>query len=951
MILNSLIFTIKDNQFAILGQSLDDVTNKLIKFGDIYEQYGFAGKNGVLSVLFGKNSGKSGLSSEALKDLVDDFEAVLELSKETGGSVKDLTKVYGDLDSRILSYINNTKDSSITTEGFIKSLNKSTISAKATSAALRATAIAGNMLVFALGSELISILISCANASDRLRDSAKELGDTFSTSVEDINSYKSQIEELYATINDSSSSYEDTYNARQNLLQIQDELIEKYGSEADAINLVTQAINGQTEALDQLSAQQWQETINEFNTGSGITDKISDFFVNLSGGHSSNFERFVDEFENATASFYVSPNNDEFARILKEDLGLSSVFSEQRGEKFTLTGDLEDVYQQLLNIQSLAEDLGMNDSFLANLSRQAGEVKSTLDDYQEFYNQYVLNDKIFGNAEYENIFNEINDAYKEYQDVFVKGDKDAINEAKQNFAEIVQSATEGIDDKSVVDYFNSMYPDLQAVVGSWDFEVKFNAALDDDSNNFENEIKDALANFESVEDIQNYNPEIATDEQITAYAKLNDVAREYGLTLDDLINKLSQMGLIESQIKDDLLDRLIPSRTDLSAGFESAMSDALAGVDSDVVTKWVNSLSEEDAFIANSDQFVQALKKQADSLDGATLSAEDYDAALQEVKNAQNQIEDIADTTATISSSISQIATQLKPQFDELADAYQEIFSEDGFSLDVVDNEMLENLRSSFEDIEDEVGVAFDTSEMEKFFSVLTNGASTADEVQQAFNDLATAYLYSTDTMENLNDETANAIEQQLQEMGVTNANEVVSAALAQQKLNLGVANLYAAQTGKSLENATAEEIVRFAAEQIEMGNLSQEMAQLLLQKASLNLTTIDTQADIDNLIALAETAGATAQTLNILNSAKGRFGSTTSDSLDALRARKDIALGINNAPELDFDYEPVKLDFDGAYAGSKDAAGKAGKEAADEYKKKFEEELDDLQSLHERGR
>lgn len=933
-------------QLGVLNKSFAEITTTFTNGNGIKETLkSFSQtRSGIKGVL---NSFSSGISKLDVKNISQYNKLIQEgVSSQTAWNRTMLSssKAAQDL-------VESANGATVSTKALTQAQNQSTTASKAGAVALRAVAIAGNMVVFTLGSELISILMSCANASDRLRDSAKELGDVFSTSVEDINSYKSQIEELYTTINDNSSSYEETYNARQNLLQIQDELIEKYGSEAGAINLVTQAINGQTEALDQLSAQQWQETVNEFNAGNGLTEKISDFFVNLIGGYSSNFERFVDEVENATASFYVTPDNDEFAKILKEDLGLSSVFSEQRGEKFTLTGDLEDVYQQLLNIQSLAEDMGMNDSFLSSLSRQAGEVKSTLDDYQEFYNQYVLNDKIFGNAEYENIFNEINDAYKEYQDAFAKGDEDAINEAKQNFAEIVQSATEGIDDKSVVDYFNSMYPDLQAVVGSWDFEVKFKAALDDNSNNFENEIKDALANFESVEDIQNYNPEIATDEQITAYAKLNDVAREYGLTLDELISKLSQMGLIESQTKDDLLDRLIPSRTDLSAGFESAMSDAIAGVDSDVVTKWVNSLSEEDAFIANSDQFVQALKEQADSLDGATLSAEDYDSALQEVKNAQDQIEEVADTTATISSSVSQIATQLKPQFDELAEAYKEIFSEDGFSVDVVDNEMLENLRSAFEDIEEDVGVSFDTTELNKFFSVLTDGASTADEVQEAFNDLATAYLYSTDTMENLNDETAQAIEQQLQEMGVTNANEVVSAALAQQKLNLGVANLYAAQTGGTLATATAEEIVNFAAEQIEMGNLSQEMAQLLLQKASFNLSTINTEADINNLIALAETAGATAQTLNVLNAAKGRFGSTNSDSLDALRARKDLALGINNAPELNFDYEPVKLDFDGAYAGSKDAAGSAGKEAADEYKEQFEKELSSLQDLHDRGR
>ena len=314
--------------------------------------------------------------------------------------------------------------------------------------------------------------------------------------------------------------------------------------------------------------------------------------------------------------------------------------------------------------------------------------------------------------------------------------------------------------------------------------------------------------------------------------------------------------------------------------------------------------------------------------------------------------EEVADTAATISSSVSQIATQLKPQFDELAEAYKEIFSEDGFSIDVVDNEMLENLRSAFEDIEEDVGVSFDTTELNKFFSVLTDGASTADEVQQAFNDLATAYLYSTDTMENLNDETAQAIEQQLQEMGVTNANEVVTAALAQKKAELSAENLYAAQTGGTLANATAAEIAAFAAEQVQLGNVNQAMYQVLMQKAQFNLTSINTAADIDNLYQLAQAAGATAQTLSALNAAKGRFGSTGSSNLDALRARKDAQRALKNqSQQADFGFEPVEIDFDGAYDDAKKEAGKAGKEAADEYKKKFEEELDDLQSLHDRGR
>lgn len=468
----------------------------------------------------------------------------------------------------------------------------------------------------------------------------------------------------------------------------------------------------------------------------------------------------------------------------------------------------------------------------------------------------------------------------------------------------------------------------------------------DTSKRAQNKIQDLQSDLSKLQDKQNDYTSLIS-ENMSNYQQIYDTLSAYqdaGFILTPNQEQILENASAALDLIDASLGNIYKSYEDLDElDKRSRIAEKLqsSGLTENQSNRLANSLSEEELSYAGQINF--------DEVD----SIQSFNNALDKVKREANKSDNavVVNVEPTISSSVSQIATQLKPQFDELAEAYKEIFSEDGFSVDVVDNEMLENLRSAFEDIEEDVGVSFDTTELNKFFSVLTDGASTADEVQQAFNDLATAYLYSTDTMENLNDETAQAIEQQLQEMGVTNANEVVSAALAQQKLNLGVANLYAAQTGGTLATATAEEIVKFAAEQIEMGNLSQEMAQLLLQKASLNLTTIDTQADIDNLIALAETAGATAQTLNILNSAKGRFGSTNSDSLDALRARKDLALGINNAPELNFDYEPVKLDFDGAYTGSKDAAGKAGKEAADEYKKKFEEELNDLQSLHDRGK
>ena len=60
-------------------------------------------------------------------------------------------------------------------------------------------------------------------------------------------------------------------------------------------------------------------------------------------------------------------------------------------------------------------------------------------------------------------------------------------------------------------------------------------------------------------------------------------------------------------------------------------------VDADEATKWVESLTEEEAKLANSKDFENALEEQKKKLNGAALSADDYAVALQTVKDKQDE--------------------------------------------------------------------------------------------------------------------------------------------------------------------------------------------------------------------------------------------------------------------------------------------------------------------------
>ena len=243
----------------------------------------------------------------------------------------------------------------------------------------------------------------------------------------------------------------------------------------------------------------------------------------------------------------------------------------------------------------------------------------------------------------------------------------------------------------------------------------------------------------------------------------------------------------------------------------------------------------------NLEDVALAFNSVADSAENAADSASQYG----------NEI-----TVLSITDSIKQIADQLEPQFAKLGEAYRDIFTEDGFTLDNIDNSMLEDLRDTFTDIEEELGVTFDTTQLNNFFDVLTNGSSEPEDVQKAFNDLATSYLNSTDVLESLNEETAESVIKQLEQMGVTNAETIVmdrlnakkeAEDLITNKLNITkdeFIKLSADEQQALLDEADASEICRTY------------LAQLTLAENNFNKNNLDVTGKIESLKALAVAYG-----------------------------------------------------------------------------------------------
>ena len=403
-----------------------------------------------------------------------------------------------------------------------------------------------------------TVAFKCADAIKEVRDKASDLSNEFNSSQSDIESYKTQIEDLYKVINDSGSSIEEVTTARQNLMTIQDQLIEKFGDEKETIDLITQAIYGQTTALDTLTQKQWQATKNEFNKSNGFWNGFTNFF----GGYSDNIDRMLDEYGDYNTRIDMSIfsqtgkwNGEDTEKALKqlEELGYTiSRTNNGTGVPFIeLSGNASEVYDDLLEIQNLLSDesFGASDSFKNHLTSLANEANDISKTYEDMYNQYVLYEEVFTNSDYKQSFKDINDAYKEYQDAFATGDQETIDKAVANFSNILTQATDGAKgDESVIDYFNSMYPELTAIVDKWEF--KTNIIPKFDTTGIQGMSESDILKMTQTDGLQE-------GEEVfnSILAKANEYNLVTGTTneqIEQLIDLLIEWGILQGDIADKL---------------------------------------------------------------------------------------------------------------------------------------------------------------------------------------------------------------------------------------------------------------------------------------------------------------------------------------------------------------------------------------------------------------
>lgn len=777
-------------------------------------------------------------------------------------------------------------------EAIVTATNTMSFSVKAAELGMKALSVAANMALMFIVSELISGIYQFAQASKDIANSAQEIGSKFKDTKKDIISYKKKVEELQGTINDSSSSIDDVADAREELMKIQDELIEKYGTEEVSIKNITDAVNGQAKAWENLTRQQWIDAKNNFNNKSknGIVKNFSNFIH----GYKSNIDRMKKEFGEYSVdinagSITGKENRRQVEEILSKFGKLTSNGTYGNLKQLTLKGNATEVYNQLLKIQSVFnslnnESIGKNSSFVNDLGDMAESAKEVCEKYKDFWNEYLLNDKILTQgSKYSSSYKNILDDYDKYQEAANSKDKKRAKEAKQTLVESISGVMDDAlknGDKDVVSYFENIYPELKAEVDSWRFDIKFEANKD----NLKDQVKTDLEKLKgfSTEDLKEdtFNPNAVTKEQAAAYNDLIGLADNYGLSIDELIEKFQKLGLVQPKAYQELVNKFGKanvnklSKKDLEIAYTipniSLLSwDELlkkikqvkkeASEQKNIPQSFNSAWGELDDSTKNSllelaeagnltkETFLK-VEGSSDFLTKLGLSEKDIDKVINKI----NKLVDNSKQLSTMRSGISSITSA----YDEKKDSKYNTVS-----------------ASTLSSMYDTLGIKeWDKENIkawENYKEIAGDSAQSLSSLAKAQNKLASAYVNSHDFLSGLTKETQDYYEAQLTEMGVTNAHEVTTQVLANKMQYLAEQKAYAKKEGEELSKASTKNLKNFIDEQGGANKVSAALFNLAVNKEMVNNHALNFDGDVSNLLSYVEAIEGANKALNALKALK----------------------------------------------------------------------------------
>jgi hypothetical protein len=510
--------------------------------------------------------------------------------------------------------------------------------------------------ILAIGAitSVISVYNGLKQAESEAAESARQSAQALQETNNSLDSYKEKIQTLRDSLKGGNLSEEEAYNARKQLMSIQDELVAEYGDEARAINLVTGEVEDQIAAIDRLAVANAQEWLNKNNEKTGflglgksaIDQATSAMEDTRNAVLDLNNDTWIQIFKDA----YMTPGSgiewlnqlqeaqSELAKYVQDELG-GTYIEDSRAFKFenATKEEIANYYDQIIAwFNNYAAESGHKLDFgdlIGDISSQKTDILGkNFETHKANYEAYLENTAI---TQYNDAYGKILDAQEKFNEEYAKGNTEGAKVARTELETAINEAVAQAGEGSrQAKWFEGLDDDFVAIFKDMDFTDAWDAAGTQLKSLIERTLKDAGFDedidilglkqyFDNVGNlIVDQNVAGLTGQQVAGYQALVAKAKEYEMSIDELIAKLSQLGAIQGSAFTG------PASFDITNYTESI------GAITDQISDYQSALDKLDSGSFTMSDYVELIEKFPDLAKGVKVTSKGFQGLTKSLKQA-----------------------------------------------------------------------------------------------------------------------------------------------------------------------------------------------------------------------------------------------------------------------------------------------------------------------------
>ena len=474
-----------------------------------------------------------------------------------------------------------------------------TVSLSSALSGLMSTLLANPMILIAAGmAAAVSAFSAYKRSIEEAVDKAQEAGNAWEDNNNSLQSNIDKITELRTALDNGTLTEEEAYQAKSDLLEIQDSLTESYGNQAQGIDLVNGSLQTQINKLKELSTEESKRFLNENKKGVEEAEKQMEKERHAYlGQYSDNGSEESNAINQAITKLKKKYGDDVFK--LQEGMeGTGNLEIQFTADASTAKDALNDFMNEVRSIQ---EQYGESD-VLTSLSNYASggleEANDILTEYQDLYNQAKQAELFSDKQQYSGKtalewLNKYEDAVNKYNDAISGGNADEIVDAKQYYDDINKSVQVLMNTDA--SKYSSQFKEIGDQLNTAAIKAnEFNQALSGEGENgFQKHLQSVAEEIKKLNmDDADFKAAVASGD-VDSINYLVEAAKNAGIItgksaseIQPLITALGNLGYI-SNMSADGLDNVADSASNVDMSFSD-----LAKEDSSSLLQEISAVQE-----------------------------------------------------------------------------------------------------------------------------------------------------------------------------------------------------------------------------------------------------------------------------------------------------------------------------------------------------------------------